>query len=374
MNAMTSTSRRFQRGVNRLLQSRVAEVLGYPHGVDRYLEVFNPLWSATEVRARVEAVQHLTKDSVTLTLKPNSNWQGFVPGQFVQLTVSINGKLHTRCYSPANSLHRPDGSIELTAKAHADGFVSRYLRDSVRIGDVVTLSQAGGEFALPAQRPERVLLISGGSGITPVMSMLRTLCDEGFKGEITFLHYANRADDMIYAREVADIAQRHDNVTLLRAFGEDADGGELSGLFSSEHLFKAVPDFAQATTFLCGPPPMMAAVEKVWEEQGIADQLHKEQFTLATAVVDDSESAEGEVRFARSETLVNNDGHTLLEQAEAAGLNPESGCRMGICYSCTCKKTAGKVRDLRTGEISSGDEEDIQLCVSVPVGTVILDI
>ena len=68
------------------------------------------------------------------------------------------------------------------------------------------------------------------------------------------------------------------------------------------------------------------------------------------------------------------ENNRLLEQAEAAGLTPESGCRMGICYSCTCKKTAGKVRDLRTGEISSGDEEDIQLCVSVPVGTVTLDI
>ncbi|MCK0152903.1 ferredoxin reductase [Alcanivorax sp. S6407] len=374
MSATTQTSSRFQQGLSRLLQSRVAEVLSYPHGVDRYLEVFNPVWSATEVRARVEAVQHLTADSVTLTLKPNANWEGFVPGQFVQLTVSINGKLHTRCYSPANSLHRKDGTIELTAKAHADGFVSRYLREGVRIGDVVTLSQAGGEFALPELRPERVLLISGGSGITPVMSMLRTLCDEGFKGDITFLHYANRAEDMIYAGEVAEIAKRFDNVTVLRAFADEQDGGELSGLFSSEHLFNSVPGFAQATTFLCGPPPMMAAVEKVWEEQGISDRLHKEQFTLATAVVDDSESAEGEVRFARSETLVTNDGNNLLEQAEAAGLTPESGCRMGICYSCTCKKTAGKVRDLRTGEISSGDEEDIQLCVSVPVGTVTLDI
>lgn len=374
MSATTPTSRRFQQGLNRLLQSRVADVLSYPHGVDRYLEVFNPLWSAKEVRARVDAVQHLTADSVTLTLTPNSNWQGFVPGQYVQLTVSINGKLHTRCYSPANSLYRKDGSIELTAKAHADGFVSRYLRDAVRVGDVVTLSQSGGEFALPEQRPERVLLISGGSGITPVMSMLRTLCDEGYQGEITFLHYANRAQDMIYASEVNEIATRFDNVTVLRAFADESEGGELSGLFSSEHLFKSVPDFAQATAFLCGPPPMMAAVEKVWDEQGISDRLHKEQFTLATAVVDDGGSAEGEVRFVRSETLVTNDGKTLLEQAEAAGLNPESGCRMGICYSCTCKKTAGKIRDLRTGEISSGDEEDIQLCVSVPVGTVTLDI
>ena len=374
MNATTQTPRRFQQGLQRLLQSRVAGVLSYPHGVDRYLEVLNPLWSTTEVRARVEKIEHLTADSVTVTLQPNTNWQGFIPGQFVQLTVSIDGKRHTRCYSPANSLHRTDGRIELTAKAHANGFVSRYLREQLQEGEVVTLSPAGGEFALPEQRPERVLLISGGSGITPVMSMLRTLCDEGYDGEITFLHYANRAEDMIYADELADIATRHNNVTLLRAFGDGESGGELSGLFCSEHLCSSVPDFAQATTFLCGPPPMMAAVEKVWEEEGLSDRLHKEQFTLATPQLDTSDEAGGEVRFVRSETLVANNGSNLLEQAEAAGLTPESGCRMGICYSCTCKKTAGKVRDLRTGEISSGDEEDIQLCVSVPVGTVTLDI
>ena len=373
MNAMTQTPSRFQQGLNRILQSRVADVLAYPHGVDRYLEVLNPLWSTTEVKARVEAVTYLTADSVTLTLRPNSNWQGFVPGQFVQLTVSIDGKRHTRCYSPANSLHRTDGTIELTAKAHADGFVSRYLREQLSVGEVVSLSQADGEFALPEQRPERVLLISGGSGITPVMSMLRTLCDEGFTGPVTFLHYANSAADMIYASELEDIASRYNNVTLVRCFNQEGEQGELSGLFSREHLYMAAPDFAQATTFLCGPPPMMAAVEKVWEDDGLSDRLHKEQFTLAAPQVE-SEHAEGEVRFAQSEKVAVNSGSTLLEQAEAAGLTPESGCRMGICHACTCRKTAGKVRDLRTGEVSSGDEQDIQLCISVPVGTVTLDI
>ena len=138
MNATTQTPRRFQQGLQRLLQSRVAGVLSYPHGVDRYLEVLNPLWSTTEVRARVEKIEHLTADSVTVTLQPNTNWQGFIPGQFVQLTVSIDGKRHTRCYSPANSLHRTDGRIELTAKAHANGFVSRYLREQLQEGEVAT--------------------------------------------------------------------------------------------------------------------------------------------------------------------------------------------------------------------------------------------
>jgi len=372
MNAMTQTSSRFQQGLTRLLQSRVADILSYPHGVDRYLEVFNPLWSVKEVRAKVEAVRYLTNDSVTLTLRPNHNWEGFIPGQFVQLSVTINGKRQTRCYSPANSLHRADGCIELTAKVHANGFVSRHLREQLSVGDVVLLSQADGEFALPEQRPEQVLLISGGSGITPVMSMLRTLCDEGFSGPITFLHYANSAADMIYASELDEIARTHDNVTLVRCFNDEGEQGELSGLFSREHLYIAAPEFAQATTFLCGPPPMMAAVEKVWEEDGLAERLHKEQFTLAAPQIE-SDSAEGEVRFVQSEKMTINNGATLLEQAESAGLTPESGCRMGICHACTCRKTAGDVRDIRTGEISSG-EEDIQICVSVPVGTVTLDI
>jgi len=238
---------------------------------------------------------------------------------------------------------------------------------------VVTLSQADGTFALPAQRPERVLLISGGSGITPVMSMLRTLCDEGHCGQITFLHYSNAAKDVIYAAELAEIAARFPNVKLLRAFAETSQGCELQGFFSREQLLHAVPDYAEAQAFLCGPPGMMKAVQKVWADDGIADRLHLEHFSAAPVALD-SANAEGEVRFFRSERLAVNNGGTLLDQAESAGLKPESGCRMGICHACTCRKTAGRVRDTRTGEISDAGESDIQICISVPVGTVTLDI
>ncbi|TXH05632.1 MAG: ferredoxin reductase [Nevskiaceae bacterium] len=358
--------------LRRALGSRLAATLSFPHGVDRYLEQFDPSWSLHEVRAEVVGVRHLTTDSVTLSLKPNANWRGFVPGQYVRLTVEINGVRRTRCYSPANSAHARDGLIELTAKAHANGFVSRHLREQLRPGTVVTLSQAEGQFALPEWRPERVLLISGGSGITPVMSMLRTLCDEGHKGRITFLHYSNKATDLIYADELAQLAARHPNVQLLRAFAEPGQGGELEGLFSRAQLAQAVPDYAQAQTFLCGPPGMMKAVQAVFAAEALEARLHLEHFTAAPVVVD-SAGAEGEVRFARSERLARNSGATLLDQAEAAGLKPESGCRMGICHACTCRKTAGKVRDTRTGQISDG-EEDIQICVSVPVGTVTLEI
>ncbi len=364
-------------GLRRLLDSRLAALLTYPHGVDRYLEQFNPAWSLQAVRATVVAVRHLTADSVTLTLRPNRNWQGFRAGQFVRLTVDINGVRRTRCFSPANSAHAQDGLIELTAKTHAGGCVSKHLREQARPGMVVTLSQAEGRFALPDSRPQRFLLISGGSGITPVMAMLRTLLDENHRGRITFLHYCNTAADMIYAGELAEIAARHPNVQLIRCFAQpdqnEDERGELHGLFSREQLRAAVPDYAEAASFLCGPPAMMQAVEQVWAEDGLSDRLLQERFAAAPASTPDA-GAEGEIRFTRSERLAMNNGDTLLNQAEGAGLKPESGCRMGICHACTCRKTAGRVRDTRTGQVSDAGEEDIQICVSVPVGSVTLEI
>lgn len=357
--------------VQRVLRSNLAEVLTTPHGVDRYLEQFNPMWSVNEVRAIVTEVRKQTADTVTLRLKPNANWQGFRAGQYVQLSVVIDGRRCTRCFSPANSVHAADGHIELTARVNEKGRLTLWLQAHAAAGLVVRLSQADGSFALPDARPERILLISGGSGITPVMSMLRTLCDEGHSGRITFLHYARRAQDQLYAGELADIAARHPNVEVVRAY-EAGDGGELSGIFCREHLLRRVPDFAEAQSFLCGPAGMMDAVQSLWESEGLTRRLHSERFAPAAPAADDSTA--GEVRFARSERLAPNSGDTLLAQAEAAGLTPEYGCRMGVCYACSCRKTSGRVRDLRTGELSEDGEGEVQICVSVPVGTVTLEL
>lgn len=362
--------------LRRFLATPFVSTLTSPHGVDRYLEAINPLWTVNEVRARIVAVDKKTSGSLTLTLRPNRNWQGFAAGQFVRLGVEIEGKRRVRCFSPANSVHAQDGLIELTMRVHSQGLVTQYLQAYARPGMVVHLSQADGSFALPAQRPARIVLISGGSGVTPVMSMLRTLLDEQHAGEITFLHYALSADDDIYRSELDALVAQHRNVKVVRAYTEQSDASELSGFFCREHLQQAAPDYAQAQTFLCGPPAMMKSVQQVFAAEGIADHLHLEHFTAAplSAVPTAGAPAEGEVRFVRSERLAVNSGATLLDQAEAAGLKPESGCRMGICHACTCRKTAGKVRDIRNGQISEAGEEDIQLCISVPVGTVTLDI
>jgi ferredoxin-NADP reductase len=263
--------------------------------------------------------------------------QGFRAGQFVRLSVEIDGVRRTRCYSPACSQFRGDGRIALTVKVDPNGLVSRHLHKNAYPGMVVHLSQAQGAFVLPLPHPRRILLISGGSGITPVMSMLRTLCDKAYNGRITFLHYAFTANDVIYRKELAELQARYPSVRIVQAFTDQPFGGELTGFFSREHLLAADPHYAQAETYVCGPLPLMDAVRALWADEGLADRLHVEQFTAPVRTVG-TDDAEGQITFAASGNTVANSGRTLLEQAEDAGLSPGYGCRMGICFSCTRRK------------------------------------
>jgi stearoyl-CoA 9-desaturase NADPH oxidoreductase len=319
----------------RVLGSPLVGALTAPHSVDRYLELIRPAWSLHEGRAEVVAARRQTLDSVTLALRPNENWKGFSAGQFVRLVVEIGGVRHTRCYSPACSAHVRD-AIEITVKAHPEGRVSGFLNRSGGRGLVVGLSAADGDFVLPAERPEQLLLISGGSGITPVLSMVRTLCDEGYRGDVTFLHYAQTRERVPYRRELGEIADRRRNVRVSLNYTREPGGG-LTGHLSRDHL------------------------------------LHIESF-LPPSLALPSDQAEGSVSFARARAVVPNSGRSLLEQAEQAGLGPQFGCRRGICHTCTCRKTAGSVRNLLSGQVSSAEEEDIQICVSAPVGDVEIDL
>ncbi len=355
----------------RLLHSSLLNALAYPHGVDRYVELLSPLSLSRDVRAEVSAVRWQTPKSVTLTLRPNENWRGFRAGQFVGVSVEVDGVRLTRPYSPAGSQHAPGGELELTVSTHPQGRVSRHLRDHARPGMIVGLTQAQGEFLLPEPRPERVLLVSAGSGITPVMAMLRTLADEGFSGEIGFLNYARSPLTALYDPELRGLALRQQGLRLARGFTR-ARGSQLAGRFAREHLPAVISDHAAAATFVCGPPALIDAVRSMWAREGLPDPA-LETFT-APVLSFDTDGAEGVVRFARSGREFANSGLPLLEQAEDAGLAPEHGCRMGICNTCSARKTAGTVRNVISGALSSAGEEQIRICVSVPVGDVALEI
>jgi ferredoxin len=161
-------------------------------------------------------------------------------------------------------------------------------------------------------------------------------------------------------------------VRLVHAYTREA-GGTLFGHLCRDHLDAVAPDLDGAETYACGPPGLIESVRRIWAEDGIEELLHVESFLPPSPALA-SDRAEGSVSFAQSGERISNNGRSLLEQAEQAGLSPQFGCRMGICHTCTCRKTAGTVRNLVSGEVSSAEEEDIQICVSVPVGDVELDL
>jgi stearoyl-CoA 9-desaturase NADPH oxidoreductase len=357
----------------RLLRSGLLETLAAPYGVDRYVELVRPTWSRGNPRAEIVEVRRQGVGSVTLRLRPDARWLGFRAGQFVRLTVEIAGVRETRCYSPACG-ERTEGEIELTVKAHPGGRVSRYLNRRALPGMVLGVSQAEGEFVLPHERPEHLLLISGGSGITPVMSLLRTLRDEGHEGRVTFLHYARAKRCIPYRRELQQVATSAPSVRVALVCTREEGG--LSGHLSRRQLRRVAPDYARAHTYLCGPPSLIAAVRGLWAADGIEQPLHVESFQPAVlpagreGVGGGRGHPRGSVRFARSGKRATDDGRCLLEQAERAGLCPPCGCRMGICRMCTTRKLSGSVRNVLSGELSGAADEDIQICVSRPVGDV----
>lgn len=339
----------------RLLRSRLVDVLVGPHGVDRYLELIRPEITVRDARAKVVDVRRQSARSVTLTLRPNVAWGGFRAGQFVRVGVEIDGVRRTRTYSPACS--ERSGLLELTVTTHPEGLVSRHLQARCRPGTVLHLGPAQGSFTLPEPRPARLVLISGGSGITPVLSMLRTLCDEGHDQPVEFIHYARTARDWLYRPELELLAARHRNLTV--EYVATREGGH--------HLDRESDD---AHVAVCGPPALIEAARRLWP----SDRVLAETFAPPMLTAGLNERAGGTLSFLRSEKTAPVAAGTLLEQAEAAGLSPDFGCRMGICRTCTSRKAAGAVRNILTGEVSEEEDEDIQLCVSVPSGDVALEL
>lgn len=359
--------------VRRVLSNALLDGLATPHGVSRYLETLHPLWSLEGGRALVTDKRRESTDMVTLTLRPDHGWSGFRAGQHIRLGVEIDGALRTRTYSVSCSQHRADREFTITVKRKEDGLVSGHLTTKVDPGEAVRCSPATGDVVLPDPRPARLLLISAGSGITPLASMLRTLADEHHTGRVTFLHYARTREHVPFAADLARIAAElpDTDVVIVPTSRGDADG--LSGRFHAGHLEGLVADHLDTTTFACGPTGLVDAVEAHYETADAGDRLHVERFT-PPALRANTTPGDGMVRFEASDLEVTDDGRPLIDQAEQVGLTPEFGCRMGICKTCTRRKVAGGVIDLRNGRRSDAPEEPIELCVSVAAGDVIIDL
>ncbi|MFS0884884.1 ferredoxin reductase [Aeromicrobium sp. 179-A 4D2 NHS] len=360
--------------IRKALASPAIAKVTSPHHLDDYLTLIHPMMTVEAVRGRVVDVIRETGSASTVMLRPNGSWSGFVPGQHVEFGVEVEGTRRVRVFSVSSSAERKDGLFSVSVKAHPDGYVSQFLHaGQLQPGTVVYLSPASGDFVLPRRVPAHIALISGGSGITPVMSMLRTLADRGHTGRVTFLHYARSREDEMFSTELDTLADLP-FVDLVRVYTRVPEpGAALAGRITLDHLRHLGVDPATTPTWVCGPAGLIAGVTQMYDDLGASDQLTAEYFKVPSVNLD-AEDATGTVSYEASGVESPNSGATILEQAEAAGLKPAYGCRMGVCNTCAVKKLHGAVRHVISGEVCADTDETIKVCVNVPVGDVAVDL
>lgn len=342
--------------------------LGDVGAIDDLLGRLHPTWALGRIKARVVRIVRETADTRTFVLQANRNWPGHRAGQHVVVEVEIDGVRHQRCYSLSSA---PTGRrmLAVTVKRQTGGKVSTWLHDEARIGDVVGLDGPAGAFVLSQPPPARLLLLSAGSGITPLMSILRDLHGRGWTHDVAFVHVCRRRDDAIFGAELAALAASEPWLRLHLHYSREA------GRFDVGTLAERLPDYARRHTMLCGPHGFMATLEEHWRAQGIAHRLQIESFGGMAAAEVEPGAVPVNIRCERSERVFTARGNaSLLLEAERAGLAPRYGCRMGICHTCQCMKRSGSVEDLRTGAISSAPGERIQLCVTRARSDLVLDV
>lgn len=347
---------------------RVAEAATTPYLPADFMDLFAPLRSGADLRGRIESIHPETADAATIVIRPGADWAGHVPGQYLRIGIDVDGVRQWRAYSLTHGPRR-DGRISITVKAVPDGLVSNHLVHEARPGTIVHLEQAAGEFVLPPEGG-KFLMVTAGSGITPVIGMLRNLfpsTDEGVlrparsaEHDIVVVHVAPSHPHSIFIRDL-EALDAAGAIRLVARYDDE------HGVLDVDQLGDLVPDLAERATLACGPAGLLDALAAHHDAAGIS--LTTEQFR--TARVEPGEG--GTVAFADGTTLDLDGATPILDAAEDAGKLMPSGCRMGICMGCVIPLREGSVRDLRDGAITTAVPGEsgaikVQTCINAAAG------
>ncbi|BDB61537.1 MAG: ferredoxin reductase [Rhodococcus sp. (in: high G+C Gram-positive bacteria)] len=359
-----------EKSLSNVLRGAVAR-LTTPLLPDDYLHLVNPLWSARELRGRVVSVRQETPDSATIVIRPGWGFDfGYAPGQYIGIGLHIDGRWHWRSYSLTSSPTWDDKVISIAVKAMPEGFLSSHLVGGVPEGTVVRLAAPKGDFVLPDPPPAKILFLTAGSGITPIMSMLRTLDRRAVEREldlpdVVHIHSAPTAENVMFRSELEHFDATHDRFRVHVRHTRE------KGKFALSELDEVCPDWRERQTWACGPQQMLDDITAHWTAEGIEDQVHLERFAVSRA---DTSGSGGTITFAKSGKTVTVDGATtILEAGESVGALMPFGCRMGICQTCVVPLEKGHVVDLRSGK-EHAEGERVQTCISAAAGDCTLDV
>ncbi|MGB3675649.1 MAG: ferredoxin reductase [Candidatus Nanopelagicales bacterium] len=345
----------------------LAQRLTSPLLPDDYLTLIDPLLAQNSLRGRIVSIESHTTRSSTIVIHTARPVPPFQAGQHIGVGVDLNAVRHWRTFSLSGAAPlRPTQTLHVTVKATGSGGVSDHLVNHAKPGDILFLEPPTGEFTLTEGGAESLLMIAGGSGITPLLSMIRTLTVTDTPPYVHLIYSATTRDDMVALAELRDYANTMPWFKL--TLWESA----VQGRIDQSALAQIEPDWKDAVAYVCGPAAMLTAVDGWWREARLSDQLKIEQFQTQLVVVD---GEGGTATFsASSRTSDAPANEPLLTVGEAAGVLMPSGCRIGICHTCVVPLKSGKVRDLRTGRVHGEPDEPIQTCINAAACDVELDV
>ncbi len=348
---------------------KALESLSSPLLPDDYLELVNPLWSTRELRGRIEEVKREAGSAATILIKPGYRWPGHKPGQYVRIGIDIDGVRHWRAYSLTSDPYREDGLISITPKTVDEGKVSPYLVEEAKPGTIVSLSNIEGEFVLSDPPPQKLLFISAGSGVTPIMSMLRHLDHYDQLNDAVLLHSARHTDEVIFGDDLRELAERRDGFRLHEQLTRE------HGRMGPDDLEQLCPDWREREVYISGPNEMLDAFTEHFERHGDCDCLHMERFQPKLGLGENGAGEGGTIKFLASDCEAESDGKMpILVAGEEKGLDLPFGCREGICHTCVGELRSGRVRDLRNGQVYGQEGEVIRTCISAPEGPIEIDL
>ena len=314
----------------------------------------------------------------------------FRPGQFVTLELNIGGEAINRCYTISSPPTRPD-TFSITVKRKVGGVVSNWLHDTLKPGAEIKALGPAGDFSCTHHAAEKHLFLSGGSGVTPLMSMARTHFDLGDDRDIVFVHSARTPRDIIFRRDLAEMSNgmaHFRTAFVCEQLGEERDWGAPIGHLSLPLLKSIAPDFAQREIYCCGPEPYMAAVRAMLKDAAFdMAHYHEESFSFERQGVPiaevDAKSAPAaapagsfKIEFTRSGRVIDcGPDQFILEAARAAGMRLPFSCAKGMCGTCKSKKLSGDVAMTHGGGIRQReiDQGMILPCCSKPLSNVTIE-
>ncbi|KNC17739.1 oxidoreductase [Arthrobacter sp. RIT-PI-e] len=363
--------------------ARAASALTTPLTPEDFLSLFNPVYSSRQLRGVVTRVVHETEDSATIYFRPGSGWHAHQAGQWARIGVELDGVRQWRSYSLSNAA---DSEPAITVKDA--GSVSHVLVRDTKPGDILFLAPPQGDFVLP-EHPRSLLMLTAGSGITPVMSMIRTLIPRRPDADVVLINSNSTPERSVFREELDELADQFPNLTVRHWF--TSVRGRLD--FTAKAIADLCPDWRDRAAYACGPESFLDDAEDLWNREAALETARAvpiggegaatrpsggSTLTIERFSTDLTAGAGhdgGLVTFEQSDREVQADGATpLLDVGEDAGVLMPSGCRMGICHSCLIPLRAGAVRDLRTGEVHNEPGQLIQTCVSAAAGPVNLDL